>query len=433
MISFFRLNKFDDIIRKGYISFLGAISSIIILPVHVQFLPPFLILWALGWLLECYYLKKISAAAKSLKILLCLFIIYYIWQLIGLSYSSDIKLGMSNLFGRLSLLLFPFLLVFPGQMIKKNIKFLLRTFAVSTLLYLFICVCYALFRSLTFLNGDFIFNPHPNDIPWLNYFYSSEFTVNQHPTYISMYVLLSSIISFEAWFDNNTGIKNKILWLISGVILAVSLFFLSSRAGIIAGMILLPLYFVLKFRESAKSKFAWIWIVVILIVLIPVVLTNQRVDYLYTKLKNNKTDLARKEDPRLKIWDSSFKIAKENLLFGVGIGDVRTSLAAEYTKIGEESMAKEKFNAHNQFIEVLLENGIIGLIIFISILGFMFWLAHSNKNILYAIFLLMIIMFFMFETMLYRLAGVSFFSLFSFLLIHDIPFKELNKVDSERP
>jgi O-antigen ligase len=81
-------------------------------------------------------------------------------------------------------------------------------------------------------------------------------------------------------------------------------------------------------------------------------------------------------------------------------------------------MAKERFNAHNQFLEVLLENGIIGLIIFISIFVCMFYIAFSNKNLLYIMFILMTLMFFMFETVLYRLAGVSFFSLFSFLLIH---------------
>jgi O-antigen ligase len=411
--------KESDLLKSGYLSYLGAIASIIILPLHVQYLPPFMILWALGWLLESFHSLKITTASKSLKILFGLFILYYIWQLIGLTYSSDIKLGLSNLFGRLSLLLFPLLLVFPGPMVKSKIRSLLNTFAVSTLFFIFICFCYALIRSLNIINGGLIYNPHPIEASWLNYFYSAELTITQHPTYIAMYVLLSSFISFEAWFANSSGSKMRILWLISGGILVVSQYFLSSRAGILSTMILLPLYFLLKFRKTGKSKFAWIWIVIIIIVAIPVVLKNQRVDYLYSKVLNNKTDYDRKDDPRFKIWDSSFKIARENLLFGVGIGDVRASLAAEYKKIGEENMAKERLNAHNQFIEVFVENGLIGLIIFISVFGYMFYLAYLNKNTLYMLFILISILFFMFETMLYRLAGVSFFSLFSFLTYYD--------------
>ncbi len=81
-------------------------------------------------------------------------------------------------------------------------------------------------------------------------------------------------------------------------------------------------------------------------------------------------------------------------------------------------MAKERLNAHNQFLEVLLENGVIGLLIFIIIFAVMLYISFLEKNILYGIFTLMIIMFFMFETVLYRLAGVTFFSLFSFILLY---------------
>jgi len=417
MISFFRTIKYSDIIKNGYLSYIGAISSIIILPIHVQYLPPFMMLWALGWVIENYNFRNISIVEKNTKILLGFFIIYYIWQLISLLYTADMELGLSNLFGRLSLLLFPLLLAFPGSLIKNKIKTLIRAFAISTLVFIFICFCYALIRSFNYHVGSIVFDPHPAYASWLNFFYSAELTITQHPTYIAMYVLLSTFISFESWFDNNLEWRKRLLWLVSGILLIVSQYFLSSRAGILTSLVLLPVYFVIKFRKTGRTKFAWLWIVLVTVALIPIVIKNQRVDYLYSKLLN-KTDYNRKEDPRLKIWKSSFHIASENFLLGVGIGDVRSSLAIEYERIGETGMAKERLNAHNQFIEVLVENGIIGLIIFVSILGFMLQLAFSKKNILYIFFLFMIIMFFMFETMLYRLAGVSFFSMFSFLFVY---------------
>jgi len=101
---------------------------------------------------------------------------------------------------------------------------------------------------------------------------------------------------------------------------------------------------------------------------------------------------------------------------GVGIGDVRAELTGEYIRAGEEKLSRERLNAHNQFLEVFIEVGVIGFIMFITILGFMIFIAVNEKNLLYGLFILLMFVFFMFETVLYRLAGVAFFSLFSFII-----------------
>jgi O-antigen ligase len=179
-----------------------------------------------------------------------------------------------------------------------------------------------------------------------------------------------------------------------------------------------PLYVFRTFRKIGKMKFAWIGIILFIITLLPVILKNQRVDYLFDRLFKRQINDEREIDPRVVIWESTLRIIHKNLLLGVGIGDVRNDLADEYNRIGEAKMAKDKLNAHNQFLEVVLENGLIGLIILISMFISMFYIAYSDKNILYAIFIFMMLLFFMFESILYRFAGVSFFSLFSFLLLH---------------
>ncbi|HUX57982.1 MAG TPA: O-antigen ligase family protein [Bacteroidales bacterium] len=411
--------QLNNLLKEGYFSFIAATLTVIVLPIHVQFLPPFMILWGVFWLIE----KMFNAENKSdittiNKLFFLLFIIYYLWQVIGLLYSDDLRMGYSNLFGRLSLLLFPLVLTFPGYAIRKKAKYLMKIFAVSTFIFILFCFFFALLRSLNYQEGGWTFNPHLPGFPWLNYFYGSSLTLSQHPSYIAMYVLLATFISFESWFDYSLKFKHRILWLLLGFLLIISQYFLSSRAGILISLVLVPLYFTRKFYILGKRRFAWIWIILVIIVLVPVIAKNQRVDYLYGSFIHKKDDYERKEDPRFLIWKSALKIARQNLLIGVGIGDVRTSLASEYEMIGEEKMAKERFNAHNQFLEILLENGIIGLVLFISIFAVMSYIAISDKNLLYGVFIFMIFMFFMFETVLYRLAGVTFFSLFSFLLLH---------------
>ncbi len=408
-----------ELLRKGYFSYLVAIITVIILPIYVKFIPPFMILWGICRMLESRFQVKLQWKSKtSIKILFVLFIIYYLWQAVGLIYSTDIKMGLLNLFGRLSLVLFPIVLIFPGEMIKNKIKILIRVFAISTFLFMLFCFSYAYYKSVNLQNGIWTFNPHPGEYNWLSYFYSSELTLSQHPSYIAMYVLLSVFICFESYFDYSLKFKRRVLWLILGFILLLSQYFLSSRAGILASLILIPIYLIIKLKQLGKRKFAWIWIILIIIAISPLVVKNQRVDYLYGRLFQEQVGYERKKDPRLIIWKSGLEIARKNLLLGVGIGDVRAELSAEYQRIGEEQMAIERFNAHNQFLEVLVENGIIGLVLFVSIFIFIFYIAFSGNNLLYIMFILMIFMFFLFESVLYRLAGVSFFALFSFLLIY---------------
>jgi len=428
-----KTDSIKKFILNGGLTFIFCLLSVVILPTYIHYLPPVMILWVLFWILDNRSgLKKDIFIGNKAAILFSLFIFYYLWQAVGLIYTTDTKMGLSNLFGRLSLVLFPLVLIFPGAMIKNNIKTLIRIFVISTFLFMLFCFSYALYRSVSLQDGLWTFNSHPEVSVWLNYFYSSELTVSQHPSYIAMYVLLSTFICFESYFDFSLKSKSRIMWLILGLLLLMSQYYISSRAGILICMVLVPLYFIVKFKNLGKKRFAWLWIILILIALAPLIIKNQRVDYLYGRVFNKQVGYERKRDPRILIWESSLKIARKNLLLGVGIGDVRTELAQEYERIGEVAMAKERLNAHNQFLEVLLENGIIGLLLFISIFVSMFYIAFSEKNLLYGLFILMIFMFFLFETALYRLAGVSFFALFSFLLIYTKTNNQTIEINSDK-
>jgi O-antigen ligase len=419
MHQLFNGERIKDLLKKGYFSYTVILFSLIILPIHVKYLPPFMILMVIFRILEGNFrTDQLMKLETPLKLLFGLFILYYLWQVAGLIYTSDIKMGLSNLFGRLSLIIFPVVLILPGEMIKSKIKTLIRVFAISTFVFILFCFLYAFYKSVHLQNGIWSFNPHPDQYDWLNYFYSTDLTFSQHPTYISMYVLISSFICFESYFDLSVRFLRRIFWLILGILLSISQYFLSSRAGILTCLILIPLYLIVKFKQYGKRKYAWIWIVLVFISILPFIVKNQRVDYFLGRFSQNQTDYVRKEDPRIKIWKSSFEVARKHMFLGVGIGDVRTQLSLEYTRIGEDQMARIKYNAHNQFLEVLVENGIIGLLIFVSIFLCMICLAWKDSNLLYFMFILISFMFFLFETVLYRLAGVSFFAFFSFLLIY---------------
>jgi O-antigen ligase len=414
-----KTEKIEQIIQKGGLTFFCCMMSVIILPFHVDFLPPFMILWVICWIFENYRrIRKIPQIKEPSFLLFVGFLIYFLWYLAGLFYTNDLDNGVLLVFRRLSFIVFPLMLFYPGETIKKKIRLLLKIFSISTLLYMIVCFCLALFRSVYFSNGIITFNPHPQEYDYANYFFGTDFAFSQHPTYLAMYVLFSVFISFESFFDHRLKTILKVLWLVSGIILLTSLYFISSRAGILTALILIPLYFILRFKYMKK-----LWISVIIIaVAIPLLIfsffKNERIKYYLPE--GSKSSFVEKFmlDNRIPIWKSALKVIDHNLVIGVGAGDASNELKREYKNAGYTEMYYDNLNAHNQYIEVLLGTGLIGLLIFVSILSFIIYLVFLKRSLLFGLFILIIMMFFLFESILNRIAGVTFFSLFSFLLLY---------------
>jgi hypothetical protein len=414
--------------KNGVFIFWVLMVIVAILPLYYWYLPPFIILLAILWILEnISRFRTYFSERSSHRVLMALFIALFLWQTAGLIYSQDIKLGVSNIFGRLSFVAFPLILFNPSRKIKENNHFLLKVFVLSTLLYVLICFGYALIRSLSVVDGSIVFNPHPSEYEWNSYFSGSDFTFSIHPSYLAMFVVLAAFISFEAGKKSTSVLAGQIGWYFLGFFLIISLFFIASRAGILAGILLMLLYATVNIFRTGKSKILWIGIIIIMISLLPLFRNNDRVEYVLKNITYYFSGSSEdgQTDDRIIAWQSSVKLIKQNPVFGVGIGDVRAELVKEYERVNAKTLSSQRLNVHNQFLEIFLENGIIGFVIFLWIFGLMILLAFREKNLLYGIFIVMMVIFFMFETVLYRLAGVAFFSLFSFLLLHAKSWKSL--------
>ena len=106
----------------------------------------------------------------------------------------------------------------------------------------------------------------------------------------------------------------------------------------------------------------------------------------------------------------------ENLLVGVGTGDAKDALMKEYTKRGMTGAIEHDLNAHNEFYQVFVAIGIIGFVLLLSNLYFPLIFAFKNGNLVYLLFLIIIILNFLPESMLETQAGVMFFAFFNSLL-----------------
>jgi len=419
---------FKTRLRRGEITYLAGMLIMVVLPLHYRYLPPLMILFSIGWIFENYSgFGKILRPNSRYKLLFIAFVLFYLCQLASMLYTSDQKMGWSNLFGRLSIIVFPLLFFNPGEKIRIRSFTLLRAFSIGTLVYVLTCFGYAFYRSVSINNGTFLFLPYPPEYEWQNYFYGTDFTYSIHPSYLAMFVLLSVLISFESFYDKSIARFYRLGWIVIGIFLLITIYFISSRAAILAVIIVLPFYAINKIIKLKKSRFLWIGFIIILLLSLPIIRKNDRINNFLIGLSKANYDI-RRQDDRIIIWESATSIIRQNLVFGVGIGDVRNELTNEYLRRGEDKLVKEKLNAHNQFFEVLLEGGLVSFSIFIFMLGFMIFIALNEKNLLYGLFILIMLVFFIFETVLYRLAGVAFFSLFSFMLLH-LPKDEISKLN----
>ena len=115
---------------------------------------------------------------------------------------------------------------------------------------------------------------------------------------------------------------------------------------------------------------------------------------------------------RYVIYNCSANILKENLLLGVGLGNVNFFLNECYKDIeyvGFDDFKVKKYNSHNQYIEFFMAYGILGLF------GFVFFILRgwNNNDILYQSFIIMMLLCFLTENILYRQAGIVFYVLFN--------------------
>ena len=81
----------------------------------------------------------------------------------------------------------------------------------------------------------------------------------------------------------------------------------------------------------------------------------------------------------------------------------------------------EKYHAHNQYLQILLDIGLIGFIpfilLFVYFLRFCYYIKDKKLKMIAINFILIIGINFLFESMFERYSGISFFAFFYCLFI----------------
>ena len=125
-------------------------------------------------------------------------------------------------------------------------------------------------------------------------------------------------------------------------------------------------------------------------------------------------------EPRLARWNAIAELVKRSPVIGYGTGSEKKLLKEKYFEKGLYISYLNEFNAHSEYLSVLIKTGIMGLALFIYVLYFGFASALRNKDILFLSFMVIIAIVSISENILDLNKGIFFYSFFFpfFLLEH---------------
>lgn len=122
---------------------------------------------------------------------------------------------------------------------------------------------------------------------------------------------------------------------------------------------------------------------------------------------------------RLVFWKTSYSIFKENILFGVGTGDIQDAFNIQYEKDKSILSQKYRLRAHNQFITAFTTFGIFGGILFFVFIFTPFFQLGLKDNFLYIAFFIVMCISMLTEDTLDTQVGITLYVFFNTLLIYN--------------
>ena len=395
-----------------------------IIPFGIRLLPSFIILLGLFWLFTGGIKRTIEYFFYSKgrnRFFIILLIFFYFFHLLSLLYTKNLRTGTFDIQMKLSFLLIPLFL----SGIPKNsfdLDKVLNSFFIGTLVAAILCFFIATWNSLDFDSGKFLFNVQPGENYWENFFLYNRFSVFHHPSYFAMFILFTLVIGFYFLNPNNESFFGNRFILIAMVFLSVTLFLLSSRAGLLVWFILIIAFGLTFTQERTRKSYRLVIPLVILAGIFSLLLIKiSRYNTVKEEFKvhENYTQESIKSSigTRMILWEEALHIIKRNFFFGVGQGDIKMELHNQAKKKGYLQIVEKNLNIHNQFLETFVGLGIGGVILLIMILLGPVIKLKGKYFELFVYFIIIVSVNLVFESMFNRLAGVFFFAFFYCLFI----------------
>ena len=302
-------------------------------------------------------LRKSSAVIAALG-LLVIYVFSFFYS------SAPSSQALNYLMKYLKLLIIP--IIVTSIYSKKIRNYAINIFLISIGITLFLSYAKWLHLIPDFLNLHLIDSPDQGFIVYKNRITQGILMA------FAMYMMLCNF-----YYESS---KNKWTWLFLAFLCFFNLFYLiNGRSGQIISLCLI-VYFI--WDKYGKGSLKPILLCLLLgLAFYPKILPflPERLTTVYTEIKehdpkNNMTSAG----IRIEMYQHALTLIKKSPFFGYGVGSVET----EYEKLVEvdQTLLKKVTNPHNQYLLVLIETGIVGFILFVSIFYFA-WVGIKNLHV----------------------------------------------------
>lgn len=298
------------------------------------------------------------AEAKNEKYAGIFFIVIVIWMLtllISALASGNLKIGLKTWLDLTVWRIMPLIAIYFGvQREEKNARIIFLAAAIGTML----CSSYAVYQGL---HGQFR---------------APGFFGN--PMSLAGYLCLSIPVTLVCFLDKKVFGKYSFVAGILFIIGFAALFYNGTRGAWLAvSFSSLLIVLIYAFKKEWKALVAIVLIGVSCAFLATFPQTAKR----FTTRVSSITNMNSHRE-RVLIYTSAFKMFKDHPVLGVGLGQYKDKYQKEY--ISPKARQKHLTHAHNNLLQMLAENGIVGFVgfltMFVTIILKSLWGFYKNSN-----------------------------------------------------
>ena len=241
--------------------------------------------------------------------------------------------------------------------------------------------------------------------------------------YLGFFVVIS-IVLLSFLFHTSNRKKQKVFYALLILFFIFSLFLISSRSAILIAF----LVFLITIIYKSKSVFTIGVLLASLVIFSTIIITNKNLSnrFLYSQdsVRTSFIEKIKTHEPRYDIWRFSLQIFDEQNLGFFGLGTYKTQeLLVEKYKLmpidkRKNWFIKRNFNTHNQYIDIILSFGFLGLILFTVFIREI--ILKTYKNVYSLNLTLSLILFLVIENLFHRQLGSFILALTIVIAVHII-------------
>ena len=317
---------------------------------------------------------------------------YYLVLVAGVAYSQNTDLGLRQLETSLCLLALPLVVYRLGPLYKPDLTQLFQAFVLGLAVACAICLGFALYQYSV------------SSQPSIDFFLYENLTktIDVQTTYFGYYLVFGITFTlYKFYFEMH---RRHLLAAIAVIIFFFFVLMLTGSQTVFISLLFVFSFFIAKYlvQRTTKRESLAIVFVVVAIAILGIWTTQSQLQ----ERKGIHTDYWERFD----LWKAAIQ-ANNNIWIGVGTGDYEDALNQYYLSHQMEDFAKSNLNAHDQYVQLILSNGMLGLFAFLVMLVRPLYLATAAKDLMGVLLLYPFLLYGITEVFLGRYQGVVFFGL----------------------